>query len=97
MTARAGRSSFRTTPGERSARPRSEKRPAVPEPWSVTMNGLPEKRATAAPASQFACTKSAFRAARRRACTIDQPSGGASQGFRFTLATRPAPLLPVSP
>ena len=97
MTALAGRSSRRTSPGERSASPRSEKRPAVPEPCKVTTNGLPANLATAAPASQFACTRSALLAAPRSERTIDAKSGGASQGRPLTLATSPAPPLPVRP
>ena len=91
MTPPARRSSARTSAGRRRASSTSEKRPAVPEPCSVTTNGRPEKRATAAVSSQCACTRSAPRAARRTACSIESSISGAAHGRRRRFAAIPPP------
>ena len=77
--------------GRARASSSSEKLPAEPEPCSVTTNGLPAKRATAAVSSQWAWTRSAPRAARRNARHIERSRSGASQGRRRMFAAIPPP------
>ncbi len=91
ITARAWLRIQRTSPGCFRQSLKSSRKPPEIVPWSVTTNGLPQKSAITPPASQWAWTRSASRAARRSARIIDQARRGAIQGRCLTLCMIPPP------